>query len=54
MNILLETTDDNTANILFVSIDRLDNDKEKIVSDLVAGKEVQALFNTIKVEKYKG
>ena len=51
LNILLSTEENGMVNLLFVSIDRIDNNEEAIVSEIVAGKEVQELLNTIKFEK---
>ena len=53
ISILLKEETNKMADVLFVSIDRIDNDKEVIVSDVVAGEQVQKLFNSIKFEKIK-
>ena len=53
LNILLKVEEDDTADVLFISIDRIDDNKDIIVADVVAGKKVQKLLNTIKFEQKK-
>ena len=51
MNILLKTEENDMADVLFVSIDRHDSDPDTIVSEVVAQKDVQKFFKSIKFEK---
>lgn len=53
LNILLDVEDNDMADVLFVSIDREDSNEDIIVADVVADKEVQKLFNSMKFEKTK-
>ena len=50
LNIILDDDENEQLDILFVSVDRMDN-SEKIVADIVNGEEVQNLFNSLKFEK---
>lgn len=54
LNIILdEDKEKNEYAVLFVSIEREDNNRDVIVADVVADKEVQALFNSLKFERIK-
>ena len=50
LNIILKEENDDVI-VLFVAIDRIDNNKEVIISDVVKEKEIQSLFNSMKFEK---
>ena len=52
LNIVLEE-DENDVIVLFVSIDRIDSNQEVVVADVVADKEVQKFFSSMKYEKTK-
>lgn len=53
LNILANTDDNDDVNVLFVSIDRIDNNKDVVVADVVADKDIQTFFNSMKVEMSK-
>ena len=50
LNILANVDNFDNASVLFVSIDRIDNNKEVIVSDVFAENTIQDFFNSMKVE----
>lgn len=50
MNILLEIDDKGYAKILFVSMDRLDNDDSIVVADVLEDDKLQEFFNSIEFE----
>lgn len=52
LNIILDTEDED-VDVLFVSIDRIDNNKEVIISDVFVDKKLQDLFKTINFEHIK-
>ena len=52
LNIVLNK-EGEALDVLFVSLERKDSNPEIVVSDVVAGKEVQKFFNSIKFEKLK-
>lgn len=51
LNIILNENDNKMYDVLFVSIDRADNNKNVIMQDVLDQKEVQNLFNSMKFEK---
>ena len=53
LNILLNVDDEDYADVLFVSIDRLDTNKDVVVSKLLDDTVLQDFFNTMSVELSK-
>lgn len=51
LNILLKENDNKMYDVLFVSIDRIDNDNKVIMLDVLNKDEVQKFFNSMKFEK---
>ena len=51
LNIILDKENDDRLITLFVSIERIDTDKNVIISSLLKEKDLQNLFNSIKFEK---
>ena len=48
MNILLKETDSKMAQVLFVSMERIDAKEEVVVADVVDSKKLQDFYNSIK------
>ncbi len=53
LNILLATEENDMVDVLFVSLDRIDNNTDVIVYDILEKKTLQNFFNSIKFEKTK-
>lgn len=52
LNILIDTDQDtDMAKIIFVEISRMDTNEDIVIADVVSGKKIQALLNSIEVKK---